>query len=253
MLRRACLSFALLLAAPGLAATAEEAFAAGRFAEAAAMGRKEGTDASLLIASRAASTRAAFQTTGRAEAERLLEAASADVGKLLLRDPANADALMQRGVNSGYLAKLTKSPAVAKQARRDFEAVLQKRPADTLALAAMGGWHGESVATLGKFLAGAALGAKESEAIRFYDKAAAGTAGDPAVPVFYATTLLNLSAKNAPKAQTLLARAVQARARDGFDRLLQQNARAILTPLERGDLEAARLLAAKLGPLGRVG
>ena len=199
-----------------------------------------------------ASTRAAWQTVAKQDARGLLDAANADVGKVLARNPGNPDALMQRGVATGYIAKLTKSPGLAKDARRDFEAVLAARPNDPLALAAMGGWHGEAVATLGKFLAGTALGAKESEALRYYEKAAASTAADPAVPVFYATTLLNLSARNAPRAQALLARAARAPAGDGFDRLMQQNARAILVPLEGGDVEAARGLAKKLSPLGTV-
>ena len=252
MIRAAFLALALISAAPTLAATAAEAFAAGKFAEATAAGRKEGTDASLIIAARGASTRAAWQTTDKLDAKVLLDAANADIGKVLARDPGNVDALLQRGVSTGYIAKLTKSPGLAKDARRDFEAVLAKRPNDPLALAAMGGWHGESVATLGKFVAGTALGAKEADALRYYDRAVASTAADPAVPVFYATTLLNLSAKNAAKAQALLARAAKAPADDGFERLLQQNARAILAPLERGDVETARLLAAKLGPLGAL-
>lgn len=252
MIRAAALALVLLSAAPSLAATAAEAFAAGKFAEATTAGRKEETDASLILAARAASTRAAWQTTEKLDAKVLLDAANADIGKVLARSPGNLEALLQRGVNTGYIAKLMKSPGLAKDAHRDFEAVLAKRPNDPLALAAMGGWHGESVATLGKFLAGTALGAKEGEALRYFEKAAASSAGDPAVPIFYATTLLNLSAKNAAKAQGLLARAAKTPASDGFERLLQQNARAILIPLDRGDVETARVLAAKLSPLGAL-
>lgn len=252
MMRTALLALALLSAPPALAATAAEAFAAGRFAEATAAGRKEGTDASLILAARAASTRAAWQSTEKLDAKVLLDAANADIARVLARNPGNLDALLQRGVTTGYIAKLMKSPGLAKDARRDFEAVLAKRPEDPLALAAMGGWHGESVATLGKFLAGTALGARESEALRFYEKAAASTAGDPAVPVFYATTLLNLSVRNAPKAKALLDRAAKAPPADGFDRLMQRNAAAILAALETGDVASARSLATRLGPLGSV-
>ncbi|MCG2842667.1 hypothetical protein L6Q21_16960 [Sandaracinobacter sp. RS1-74] len=250
--RAALLAFALAGAAPLAAATAVEAFAVGKFAEAATAGRKEGTDAALILAARAASTQAGWQTTDKARAQALLDAARADLETVLKRSPGNLDALFQRGLITGYIAKLNRSPGLAKQARRDFEAVLAKRPDDSLALAAMGGWHGEAVATLGRFLAGTALGAKEAEAIRYFEKAAAGPAGDPAVPVFYATTLLHLSAGNAARAEALLARAARAPARDGFDRLLQQNARALLVPLARGDVKAARTLAAKLGPLGAL-
>jgi hypothetical protein len=251
MIRTALLSLALISAVPALGAAAD-AFAAGKFAEATAAGRKEATDASLIIASRGASTRAAWLVTEKLDAKVLLDAANADIDKVLARSPGNLDALLQRGVTTGYIAKLTKSPGLAKDARKDFEAVLAKRPNDPLALAAMGGWHGESVATLGKFLAGTALGAKEGEALRYFDRAAASSAGDPAVPLFYATTLLNLSAKNAAKAQGLLARAVKAQPADGFDRLMQRNARAILTALEAGDVDGARATAKRLGPLGNL-
>jgi hypothetical protein len=116
----------------------------------------------------------------------------------------------------------------------------------------MGGWHGESVATLGKFIAGTALGAKEAESLRFYEKAIAAPGADPAVPVFYATTLLNLSEGNAAKAKALLQRAARAKAGDGFERLMQQHARAILAPLEKGDVAAAQTQATRLGPLGTL-
>ncbi len=249
-LRTVLLALALVAGAPALAATAAEDFAAGKFAEATAAGRKEGTDASLIIASRAASTRAAWLVGEKLDAKVLLDAANADIGKVLARNPGNLDALLQRGVTTGYISKLMKSPGLAKDARRDFEAVLAKRPNDPLALAAMGGWHGESVTTLGKFLAGTALGAKEADARRYFDKASASAAGDPAVPLFHATTLLNLSARNAGKAQALLVRAVKAKPADGFDRLMQRNARAILSALEVGDVEQARETAKRLGPLG---
>jgi hypothetical protein len=73
------------------------------------------------------------------------------------------------------------------------------------------------------------------------------------VPVFYASTLLNLSAGNAPKAKALLQRSLKTPAGDGFERLLQQHARAILAPLEKGDVKAAQATAARLGPLGTLG
>ncbi len=243
---------AMLLAAPAAAAPSDEAFASGRFAEAASAGRAEGSVAGLITAGRATSTVAAWQTRDKARARALLEQAGADFAAALRLQPGNSDALLQQGIVVGYLAKLDRSPGQAKAARRAFEAVLAKRPTDALALGAMGGWHGESVATLGKFMAGTVLGAKEKEAIRFYDKAVATGAGDPAVPVFYAQTLLALSADNAGKARALLTRAVKAGSGDGFDRLMQAHARAILVPLEKGDVGGARTTAARLSPLGNL-
>lgn len=249
---RALLLTALLLAAPVAASPSADAFAAGKFAEAAAIGRREATAQSLLTAGRALATQAAWQTTDREAARKLLAQAEADLTASLALAPGNPAALLQKAVVIGYQAKLAKSPGLAKQARAGFEAVLAKQPANALAQGAMGGWHGEAVATLGKFLAGTALGAKEGEAIRWFDRAVATTGGDPAIPLFYATTLLGLSADNAAKAKALLQRAVKATPADGFDRLMQANARAILAPLDKGDVKAAQATAKRLAPLGTL-
>jgi hypothetical protein len=242
----------MLLAAPVGAAPYAEAFAAGRFADAAAAGRAEGSPSGLITAGRATSTIAVWQTPDKARARALLGQAEQDLARVLKGNAGNLDALLQHGIVVGYIAKLEKSAGLAKQARRSFEAVLAKRPADPLALGAMGGWHGESVATLGKFMAGTVLGAKEKESLRFYDKAVATAAGDPAVPVFYASTLLALSADNAPRARAMLGRAVRAPASDGFEALMQKNARAILALLEKGDVKAAQATAKRLSPLGNL-
>jgi len=240
----------LLASAPADAKLAAEAFGAGRFADAATAGRAEGTTEALILAGRAAATQAAWQTPDKAKARALLLQAEADFAAALKREPGNLDAQLQQGIAVGYRAKLENSPGLAKQARKSFEAVLAKRPGDALALGAMGGWHGESVATLGKFIAGTALGAKEAESLRFFDKAVAAPGADPAVPVFYASTLLALSEKNAAKARGLLARALKAKPSDGFEALVQRNARAILAALEKGDVAAARATAKRLSPLG---
>lgn len=250
LLAAAPASALLLAAAPASAQRAAEAFDAGRFAEAAAAGRAEGTTDALILAGRAAATQAAWQTPDKAKARALLLQAEADFAAVLKREPANLDALLQQGIAVGYRAKLENSPGLARQARRMFEAVLVKRPGDALALGAMGGWHGEAVATLGKFIAGTALGAKEAQSLRFFEKAIAAPGADPAVPIFYASTLLALSDRNAPKARVLLARALKAKPSDGFEALVQRNARAILAALDKGDVAAARATAKRLSPLG---
>ncbi|MFN7399880.1 MAG: hypothetical protein ACK5SX_12685 [Sandaracinobacter sp.] len=242
----------LLAAGPSFASVATDAFVAGRFAEAVSAGRKENSVAGLIAAGRAGSTIAAFQTTDRERARELLLAAEKDFDAALALQPGNADAMLQRAIAIGYRAKLENNLGLAKQSRRNFEALLAKRPNDALVLGALGGWHGEAIATLGKFIAGTALGANAKYGQRYYDKAVASPGADPAVPVFYATTLLNLSADNAPKAKALLQRAVKAPASDGFERLMQQNARAILVPLEKGDVAAARATAKRLGALGSL-
>jgi len=253
MIVRSILIALLLSSAPANARLAAEAFGAGRFAEAATAGRAEGTTEALILAGRAAATQAAWQTPDKATARALLLQAEADFAAAMKRDPGNVDALLQQGIAVGYRAKLENSPGLAREARRSFEAVLANRPEDALALGAMGGWHGEAVATLGRFIAGTALGAKEAESLRFFEKALAAPGADPAVPIFYASTLLALSDKNAAKARGLLTRALRSKPSDGFEALVQRNARAILAALEKGDVAAARATAKRLSPLGAAG
>jgi len=243
---------ALLLATPAAATPSADAFAAGRFAEAATAGRAEATPASLVTAGRATGAIAVWQTRDKARARELLGQAEQDLARALKADAGNLDALLQHGIVVGYIAKLENSPGLAKQARRSFDAVLAKQPKDVLALGAMGGWHGESVATLGSFVAGTALGAKKAESLRFFNEAMAQNPEGASIPTFYGFTLLSLDAGNAPQAKALLARADKAKAADGFEALMQRNAREVLALLNKGDAAAARTAARRLSPLGAV-
>ena len=212
----------LLIAAPVAAADSpDELFKAGDYREAAVVGRAQATTDGFMIAGMATLARATLQTSDKA-------------------------------VVIGYRAKLDSAPALAKQARRNFEAILARNPDNPMANAALAGWHGQSVASLGGFLAGAALGAKESEAIRLYEKAIALPGADPLVPHFYALNLLTLSPDNAPKAKALLQRSLKTAPSDGFEMLLQKHARTILPLLEKGDVEGARAAAKRLAPMGLI-
>ncbi len=231
---------------------AEQALAAGRFAEAALVGRTAPTASGRIAGGRATSTLAAYNTADKVKAKQMLLLAESDFASALKLEPGNQPATLQQAITVGYRAKLENSPGLARQAKAGIEAAIAKNPGDPLALAALGGWHGESVATLGSFIAGTALGAKKAESIRWFDKAMALDPQGPAVPTFYAFTLLALDAGNAPKAKALLTRAGSQPASDGFDRLLQGNARDVLALLAKGDVSAARVLAKLRSPLGAV-
>ena len=249
-------TIALLATAATTATTqpgqAEAALAAGRFAEAALAGRTSPTAQGRIAGGRATSTLAAFNTADKARARQMLLLAESDFAGALKLAPGNQEAILQQAITIGYRAKLEKAPGLAKQARAGIQAAIDKNPRDPLALAALGGWHGESVATLGSFIAGTALGAKKGEAIRYFERAMALNPQGPAVPTFYAFTLLALDADNAPKAKTLLARADKATAENGFDALLQHNARDVLALLAKGDTAGARAMAKRRSPLGAL-
>lgn len=241
----------LLTGVPGAAMTSAEAFRAGNFAAAAKAGLAERSPESLVLACRSYALSGAYQTSDKAAARALLNQAVAACDAALKARPGDPDATLQRGIAVGYIAKMDRSPGGAKEARRAFETVLVKRPNDPHALAAMGGWHGESVATLGGFLAGTVLGAKKGEAVKFFDRAVAASS-DPVVSTFYASTLLALDEDNAPRARQLLERAVAARGGDGYELMMQRHAREILVAMAKGGAAAAQEAAARLGPLGTL-
>lgn len=244
--------FLLLVATPSSAKTAAQYFTAGDFASAAVQGQRENTAAGHIIAGRGLSVIAAWQTPTKAGARALLQDAEAEFNAALALSPGNLDAMLQKGIVEGYLGKIDRSPGLARNSRKQFETVLKQRPNDITALCAMGSWHGVTVATLGKFMAASVLGARADDAIRYLDKSTAPKDAPSSLLFLHATTLLALSADNAEQAKALLARSVQGQAQDGLERLLQAHSRAILEPLRKGDVAAARAVSKRLSPLGTV-
>ncbi len=244
----------LVVAAPEAhAADAGALFAQGRFAEAVAAGEGAAGAAALIAAGRAASTEAAWAARDRARAEALLERAEAFFDRALALEPGNTEARLQRAIATGYRAKLRNSPGLAREARRAFEAAIARDPQNALAHAALGGWHGEAVATLGRLVAGTALGASRQGFEASFGQAMALDPPGPVIPTFFAFTALALDPGNARRAEALLERADRARAADGFERLVQAQARAVLPLLRQGDVAAARREAARRSPLGQLG
>jgi hypothetical protein len=190
----------IVLSAPAGAETAA-LFRDGKFVEAGQAGVREGTPEALVLAARSVLAVAAYRTADKAHAKQLCDNAAQLADMALAKRPGYAPALLQKGISIGYIAKLERSPSLARQARKLMDQARGLAPADPLTWAALGGWHGESVATLGGFLAGTALGAKKSESLRAFDAALAREGTGATVPTFYAFTLLALDADNAPRAR----------------------------------------------------
>ena len=244
------LAFAAL-ATPTLADTAS-LFRDGRFVEAGEAGVKEGTPEALVLAARSLLAVAGYRTADKARALTMCGAAANLADAALAKRPGYAPALLQKGIAIGYVAKLERSQGKGKTARKLMDAARIAAPDDALAWAALGGWHGEAVATLGGFLAGAALGAKKSESIKAFEAALAKDPGGATVPTFYAFTLLALDAGNATRARTLLTQASRATPKDGFEALLKRQAEAVLPLLAKNDVAGARSLAKRLQPFGTI-
>ena len=241
----------LALTAPAAADTAS-LFRDGKFAEAAAAGVKEATPAAQELAARSLLALAAYRTTDKERALVLIDQAGKLATAAMRGDARNTGALLQTAIATGYRAKLLRDPGDGKAARKLMEQARTLAPNSALAWASLGGWHGETVATLSPFIAATIMGAKKSESFRSFDKALALDPTAPVYPIFYALTLLSLDADNAPKAKALLIRAVALPAADGFEALLKGQAQQVLPLLQRNDAAGARTLARRLQPFGTL-
>ncbi len=234
-------------------ADAAASFHDGKWAAVVTQGRAEATPASLIFAGRAGLAMAAYDTRDKAKALQLITAAEADFDSALAKSPANADAQLQKGVAIGYRAKLTKSPGLGKDARRRFEAVRAAHPDMALAWAAVAGWHGGAIATLGNFMAGTIMGAKAGEVDSGFGRALKLDPTNPVQRTVYAMTLLDLNDGNAGKAATVLQGIGQMPAPDAYEALLRAQGVQLAASLKAGNAKAAQALARRLQAFGGLG
>ncbi len=244
---------ALLLtgASPALA-DAAALFRDGNWPAAMTEGRAEATPAALVLAGRAQLMIAAYQTTDKARALDLIALAERDFDAALARTPGSVEAQIQKAIAVGYRAKLNKSPGLGKETKRRMEAIRAANPNLALAWAAVAGWHGGAVATLGSFIAGAVLGAHAKDAEAGFVQAIKLDPNSPVHRTYYAETLMDLDAGNAAKAAQALAPIAGLPARDGFDLAMKKQGVQLLAALKAGDAKAAQALARRLQPFGTI-
>ena len=242
---------ALTVATPVLADSVS-AFREGKWAMVVRDGRAEATPAGLVLSGRAQLVQAAYMTRDKDQALAIITAAEADFDKALAKAPGNADALFQKAVATGYRAKLTKSPGLGKASRQGFEAWRAAHPEKPLGWAAVAGWHGGAVATLGGFMASTVLGAKASEVDAGFAKALKLDPTNPVHRVFYAQTLLDLDKGNAAKAAQLLQGVAQLPADDAYEALLRAHGVQIAAALKAGDAKAAQAVSRRLAAFGSL-
>lgn len=249
---KAWLAAVLLLAASPALADAASAFREGKWQTAVTAGRAEATPASLIIAARSQMAIAAWYTRDRAQALAMIAEAEKDLDAALARTPGNVEAQLQKAVAVGYRAKLTKSPGLAKDALRRFEAIRTAHPDNATAWAAVGGWHAGAISTLGSFMASAVVGAKTSEIDPNFLKAFKLDPNNPVHRSFYALALMDLSKSNGAKAANALQGIGQMPASDGFEALSRAQGVQLATALKAGDMAAAQQLARRLQAFGTL-
>jgi tetratricopeptide (TPR) repeat protein len=266
--------FMALSAAPLRAAPADDMFHAGQFAQTATLAKqdcdsqinllkviraapekiaaiKSAAASACAMAARATLTVAAYQTSDRNKAESLIDTALAEARTALDQNPNHIEGTLQTAVALGYRAKLRQSPGIAKDAKGYMERALQLAPQNSFATLAMAGWHGESVADIGSFLAGTVLGAKKETAFHYYDQALKLDPASPTIPVFYAFNLYRLdTGKYTARVTQLLSTAVTLAPRDGFETMNITHARDVLAALKSGDAKRTKALIKQYQPFG---
>lgn len=196
-------------------------------------------------------TQASFVDRDKAAAIRRVGAAYAAASQQLGRDPGDREAALMQATALGYRAKLTGSRSDAIAARRAMEALVKRAPHDPERHLVLGAWHMGAVYRLGRIVARAALGASKPAGLASLDRAVA-LGGDRAMYPGIAA-LLRIEMDPADQQGRRLAEAAaRAAAPTAIDRHARSAAQAVLAPLRAGNGDAARKLAARLLPFGRI-
>jgi len=195
--------------------------------------------------------RAAFTGTVRADALRQVMSAEAGAIALLARDVHDREAQMTKAIARSYIAKLRNSRSDALAARLQFEALAAADPKDPEAQAAIGGWHIESLATLGSMVARMALGARKAVGIDALDRSVV-LGGNRAMFTGLAALLRAELDPGDPRVRPLAEAAVNGTAPTALDRTIQKSAAELLMAMKTSDAATIKALCKRLLPFGRL-
>ncbi len=192
---------------------------------------------------------AAFSATTADEAKRDVAAALAESGAALARNGADQDAQFTQALGIGYRAKLFRSAADAKQAKRQFDAYLASHPRDPEAALAIAGWNLDSVNDLGGMMARIGLGASKAAGLAALDRAVALGGGQARIGAFAALLRARIDPAD-PLVARLVRASLAAPAPTSLDKLMQRRAALLLKPIATGDASAISATARRLLPFG---
>lgn len=193
---------------------------------------------------------AAFATADKASALAQIQAVSRETDLVLSKQPNNREAQLIHAMATGYEAKLTRSRTMAIASRALFEGLAARDPRDPEALAAIGSWHVDAVASLGGFLAKAALGANKAVGLAALDRAVA-LGGNRALFAGVAALLRLQLDPTDKRAIALCQAAARGSTPTALDVQMQRNAALVVKKLNGGSAAEIKALARQLMPLGR--
>jgi len=195
-------------------------------------------------------TRAAFQSTTKAAAQRDVAAGLAAAERTLATRPTDTDALFQKGIALGYRAKLNHSPSDAKAARQIFERLATADRNNGEFQMALACWHLDSTDELGSFMARTMLGAKTQVGKDALANAIRLGGDSPFLLGMAAMMTIRDDEKAVANARALAERAARVGAQTDLDRKIQADMATILPLLRAGRGDQAATAARKRLPFG---
>ncbi len=246
----------LLLALPASAATLDVAvalFNAGQYQRAANVAASLETADGDALAARALLLRAAYLAP-EGTARDLLVAGKAAATRALARDPENVQGMLYLVIALGYEARLEK-PMAAHEAGygREAKDLLNRAekldPDNPWVWATWGGWNAEIARSAGGFFASLFYGASAGRARKAFERAIALAPDNPAIRVEYAKVLLRMGDNYRGAARAVLTAAEATPPHNAFESLVKAQGQRLLTAI--GDEAALKAVLADVIPFER--
>lgn len=246
--------FALLFVLPFPAwsaslANAALAYQSGDWPKAETLARTNGSADGLALAARAILTRAMIDGARQIAPARLKEARSL-AERALGVDPRHIEGRLQLATALGMEARIVPpmmalADGLPQRARRLLVTVSRDAPDNAWAWALIGGWHIEAIRQ-GGAAAQVTLGANITLGKAAFTKALALDPTEPAIPFYYAASLLNLQGSaTQQEIRKLLIRATNAKRAGAFQDAVRLRSREVLQMLDREGSTKAAILAAQ--------
>ena len=196
--------------------------------------------------------RAAFVARDKTQALGFINDALVNTNVTLAANANDREARLQQALAIGYRGQINRSPADAKTAHGDLEALAAADPKNAEIETALAGWHLTAVGDLGVFLARTVLGASKATGLATLDRAVVLGGNRAFFPAYAALIRIRIDSGDVATPLALAQRAVAAAASTPLDRVLQNAAQRLIVPLKAGDGDGAAKLAKQLLPFGQL-
>ena len=221
--------------------SAKTLYVRGAFEAAASTAAALETANGYALAAQALLVNALFLKEGGPRLEALRQAH--DLAKAGLEiDPDHIDSHLQAAGALGLQARVKNSGQLARDARVHLRSILELDGDHALALAALGGWHGEVLQRVGRILGKIFYGASRKSVLENFDRAIRLRPDLPSLRVGYAKALLSFPSRYRPQAATLLKEALALSPPDKLEAMSQVYGRLILESLETNDKKRLKVL-----------